>query len=261
VDCGGPESSLKKSKALRKGFPLRNAGFMDSPKDDRQLALAYVRVSTDEQVTEGASLAGQLRALQEEAERRGWRCQVIQDKGVSARTMNRPGLSEALAMLDRGEADVLMAVRLDRVSRSVVDFASLLARAKKRGWRLVMLSPNLDTEDSAGKFTAHVLAAAAEYERDLIGVRTREGMAQRRREGVHVGRPRALPIEVVERIVSQRIAGQTLRQIAEGLTADDVPTARGGAVWGTSSIQAVLASTSARPLFPRGGAWDCCTNG
>lgn len=89
----------------------------------------------------------------------------------------------------------------------------------------MLLSPNLDTEDPAGKFTAHVLAAAAEYERDLIGARTREGMAQRRAEGVHVGRPRSLPLHVVERIVLDRANGSTLKQIAVRLTEEGVLTA------------------------------------
>ena len=142
----------------------------------------------------------------------------------------------------------MLAVRLDRVSRSVADFAGLLARARKKGWRLVMLTPNLDTEDAAGKFTAHVLAAAAEYERDRIGARTREGMAQRRREGTHVGRPRTLPESVVRRIVVARDWGATLRQIAEDLTDDGISTARGGSAWSTSSVQGVLGSLTAARL-------------
>jgi DNA invertase Pin-like site-specific DNA recombinase len=215
---------------------------------DRPLALAYVRVSTEEQANEGASLAGQRQALVDEADRRGWDVEVIADEGLSASSLNRPGLRRALERLDAGSADALLAVRLDRVSRSVADFAGLLARARRKRWRLVMLSPNLDTEDAAGKFTAHVLAAAAEYERDLIGARTREGMAQRRREGTHVGRPRALPEAVVQRIILARERGATLRQIAEDLTADGIPTARGGSAWSTSSVQGVLGSLTAARL-------------
>lgn len=113
---------------------------------------------------------------------------------------------------------------------------------------MVLLSPNLDTEDAAGKFTAHVLAAAAEYERDLIGARTREGMAQRRAEGVHVGRPRVLPDRIVARVVAERRNGATLAGIAEGLTEDGIPTARGGDRWSTSSVQGVLNSTLGRTL-------------
>jgi DNA invertase Pin-like site-specific DNA recombinase len=209
-------------------------------------AIAYVRVSTSEQALEGASLEAQQVALEAEAARRRWAVEVVSDCGFSAKSLNRPGLQTALARLDAGDADALIALRLDRLSRSVVDFAGLLARARKRHWRLVMLSPDLDTEDAAGKFTAHVLAAAAEYERDLIGARTREGMQQRRTEGVHLGRAPVLPLEVVERVLAQRGAGLSIRAIATSLTADAIPTARGGAVWSSSSVQSVLQSTRAR---------------
>lgn len=218
------------------------------PARRRPLALAYVRVSTAEQAIEGASLEAQREALVREAKSRGWDVELVADEGYSAKDLRRPGLTGALDRLDRGDADALLAIRLDRVSRSVADFAGLLSRAKRRGWRLVLLSPDLDTEDAAGKFTAHVLAAAAEYERDLIGARTKEGMAQRRAEGVHVGRPRSLPESVVQRIVSDRAGGLTLRSIAEGLTRDGVPTARGGRAWSPSSVQGVLASTTARRI-------------
>ena len=214
----------------------------------KPLALAYVRVSTAEQANDGASVDAQRALLEAEARRRGWDCEVIADEGFSAKDLRRPGLTSALERLDAGVADALLALRLDRVSRSVADFAGLLARAKKKSWRIVLLSPNLDTEDPAGKFTAHVLAAAAEYERDLIGARTREGMAQRRAEGVHIGRPRVLPVAIVARIVQARREGATMKQIAEDLTRDGVPTARGTSQWSTSSVQGVLVSTTARSL-------------
>ena len=210
-------------------------------KRTKPLALAYVRVSTDDQAAEGASLEAQRGALIAEAQRRGWDLELVADEGASGKNLERPGLIAALERLDRSEADALLAVRLDRISRSVADFAGLMRRAKRRSWRLVLLSPDLDTEDPAGKFTAHVLAAAAEYERDLIGARTREGMAQRRAEGIHVGRPRTLPPDLVDRIVVERAHGATLRSIAAALTADAVPTAHGGVAWHASTIRAVLA--------------------
>ncbi len=55
----------------------------------------------------------------------------------------------------------LLAVRIDRVSRSVVDFAGLIQRAESNGWRLVMLEPDLDFATASGRFAANVLAAAA----------------------------------------------------------------------------------------------------
>lgn len=125
----------------------------------------------------GASLNAQRAALVAEADRRGWDVEVVAEEGLSGKSLKRPGLQSALTSHDRGEADVLLAVRLDRVSRSVADFAGLLDRCQRRGWELVLLSPNIDTADPAGRFTAHVLASAAQYERELISQRTREGMA------------------------------------------------------------------------------------
>jgi DNA invertase Pin-like site-specific DNA recombinase len=218
------------------------------PTRSRPLALAYVRVSTEEQASEGASLDAQRAALTAEVARRGWDIELVADEGYSAKDLKRPGLAAALERLDAGQADALLAVRLDRVSRSVADFAGLLTRARRRSWRVVLLSPNLDTEDASGKFTAHVLAAAAEYERDLISARTREGMAQRRAEGVHVGRPRVLSKELIARIIRERAAGSTLKSIAQRLTAEGVATARGGPTWSTSTVQGILASGTAQRL-------------
>lgn len=213
----------------------------------KPLAFAYVRVSTDGQVEHGASLAAQTAALSDEAERRGWRVEVIREEGKSAKSIKaRPALVDALGRLAHGEAQHLMAVRLDRLSRSVADFAGLLDTSARQGWGLVLLSPNIDTSDAAGRFTANVLASAAQYERDLISVRTREGLAQRRAEGVTLGRPQVLPLALVQRIKAMHTDGLSLAAIGRTLTAEAVPTARGGQVWHASTVRAVLRSQAAR---------------
>ena len=214
------------------------------------LALAYVRVSTVEQASEGASLDAQRAALTLEAARRGWDVEIVADEGVSAKNLNRPALQAALARLDRGEADYLLSIRLDRVSRSVADFAGLLDRATKRGWGLVFQSPNIDTSDPAGRFTSNVLASAAQYERELNGARTREGMMQRKAEGVHLGRPRTLPREVLDRIAAERAEGRSLGKIASGLNIDEVPTAHGGRQWHASTVAGALASLALGSASP-----------
>lgn len=208
----------------------------------RPFALAYIRVSTAEQAHSGASLSAQRHSLQREAALRGWDVEVVADEGLSAKTLNRPALQAALCRLDSGEADYLLAIRLDRISRSVADFAGLLDRATKKSWGLVLLSPNIDTSDPAGRFTSNVLASAAQYERELIGARTREGMLQRKAEGVHIGRPRSLPSEVLDRIASDRASGLSLAKIADGLNMDSVPTAHGGRQWHASTVSGILAS-------------------
>lgn len=98
------------------------------------------------------------------------------------------------------------------------------------------------------EFVANTIAKSVRYEGRLIGQRTRGGLAAKRAAGVRLGRPSVLGREVVERIVRERAAGRSLRVIAEGLAADGVPTARGGASWSTSSVQAVLAGQDAATL-------------
>ncbi len=204
-------------------------------------AIGYLRVSTDGQVESGAGLDAQRATLAERAEREGWALDVVADEGLSgASVTKRPALLDALARLDAGDADVLVAAKLDRVSRSVADFASLLDRARANGWRLVLLDLGVDTSTPAGKLVASTIAASAQYERRIIGVRTREGLAAKRAQGVRLGRPSSIPADVVRRIVAEREQGHGLRVIAEGLTADGVPTARGGVTWSTSTVQSVL---------------------
>ena len=207
------------------------------------LALAYIRVSTAEQAEHGASLEAQRNSLTAEAKRRGWDVEVVPDEGISAKSLKRPGLQSALARLDAADADYLLAIRIDRVSRSVADFAGLLDRSNQKGWGIVLTDTNIDTTTTAGRFTGNVLASAAQYERELIGDRTREGMAQRKAEGVHIGRPREIAQHTVEQISRLRGDGQSLAQIAETLTADGVPTAHGGAKWYASTVKQVLDRT------------------
>ena len=99
----------------------------------------------------------------------------------------------------------------------------------------------VDTTTPVGEFTANVVASAAQYERRLIGQRTREALAAKRAAGVRLGRPSGLPTDVIARIVDERAQGLSLPAIARGLEADAVPTARGGGRWYPSTIAAVLA--------------------
>lgn len=212
----------------------------------RPLALGYVRVSTADQVDNGASLDAQRTALTGEADRRGWDLELVADQGLSGKNLNRPALLDALARLGRGEADTLISIRLDRISRSVADFAGLLDRAGRKGWGLVLLSPALDLADPAGRFTANVLASAAQYERELISARTKEGMAQRKVDGWAggrpAGRPRVLEEAVRGRIIAAHTAGRGWSTIARELNETQVPTARGSGVWHPSTVRAAFFS-------------------
>lgn len=203
--------------------------------------LGYVRVSTDEQRTSGAGLEAQRAAILAECARRGWQLiEVIEDAGLSGKDLKRPGIQAALEALSRGDAGALVVAKLDRLSRSMLDFASIMTTAQKESWALVALDVNVDTTTPAGEAMAHVMATFAQFERRLIGQRTREALEVKRRQGVRLGRPPAITPELADRIRRERAAGATLRQIAQGLTDDAIPTPRGGLEWRPSSLERVL---------------------
>jgi len=227
-----------------------NARFEDANSRDgastskRLRVLGYVRVSTDGQVESGAGIQAQREAIERECDARGYElAEVITDAGVSAATVaKRPGITRALAALDRGDVEALMVAKLDRLSRSMIDFVGLTERARRQGWSIVALDLGVDTGSPAGEMMANVLATFAQFERRLIGQRTREALAVKRATGVRLGRPpSALPEVVRDRIVAERAAGATLAGIARRLNADDVPTARGGRRW-YPGVVAVIAS-------------------
>nr|WP_277627924.1 recombinase family protein [Arsenicicoccus dermatophilus] len=215
-------------------------GVSTSRAGESRLALGYVRVSTVDQAVNGLSLDTQRALLEADAARRGWRLEILADEGISGTDDQRPGLREALTRLDAGEVTALMVTRLDRLTRSVSGLSAVLARAGEHGWDLVMLSPAIDTTDPAGRFTTSILACAAQYERDLIGQRTREALAHKKAQGGQLGRPRNVDEAVVQRIQAQRAERKSLRAIAEQLNAEGVPTAQGGAKWHASTVSTVL---------------------
>ncbi|TYB94063.1 resolvase [Micromonospora sp. WP24] len=206
--------------------------------------VAYLRVSTDEQAESGAGLMAQRTTIEAEADRRGW---IIvawkEDKGASGKSLGgRPALAEALELVESHQATTLVVAKLDRLSRSLVDFAGVMDRARAKRWNLIALDLGIDLTTPAGEFLASVMASAAQWERRIIGQRTREGLAAKKAAGVRLGRPVALPDEVRSRIRDEASNGASLAAIARGLNAGAVPTAQGGKKWYPSTVKAVLSS-------------------
>jgi DNA invertase Pin-like site-specific DNA recombinase len=206
-------------------------------------ALGYARVSTAEQADSGAGMDAQRHAIGGEAQRRGWSLKdIVEDAGYSAKDLRRPGIGAVLEQMANGEADVLVVSKLDRLSRSLIDFAQTMATAQRQGWALVALDLGVDTATPGGEMMANVLASFAQYERRIIGQRTRDGLAAKKAAGVKLGRRSTLPLEVVERIVAAHEAGDSLAATARSLEAYGVPTGQGGARWYPASVRAVLVS-------------------
>lgn len=221
--------------------------------------VAYLRVSTDEQAASGAGLEAQRTAITAEAERRGWTITAWHtDEGLSGglAPSKRPGMAAALAAVQNREAAILMAAKLDRLSRSMAHAATLLDRSSREGWQLVTCDMAADTSTPQGRAAAHMTMTFAELERGLISQRTREALAERKAAGVQLGTPTRLPEAVARRIITEAAAGLSLRQIAAGLMADGIPTGAGKPTWHAPQVQRAMDSQQGRriaaDLFPEG---------
>jgi site-specific DNA recombinase len=107
---------------------------------------------------------------------------------VSAKTLQRPALQQALQRLKVGEAEALLVVKLDRLTRSVRDLGLLVETYFLAGkWSLMSVSEQIDTRTAAGRMVLHILAAVSHWERETIGERTAEAMAYKRRQREYTG--------------------------------------------------------------------------
>lgn len=202
--------------------------------------LAYLRVSTDLQGESGLGLDAQREAIRVEAQRRGWTVVDWVTDTASGKSLDRPGIQDALVRLENGGPKVLVAAKLDRLSRSAIDFLSLVKRAQENGWALVMLDPSVDMTDAMGRFTAGILAQVAELEREMISARTKDALARAKARGTRLGRPSLLSEELGERIELMRGDGMTLAAIADTLNREAVPTPTGRGKWWPASVRQAL---------------------
>jgi len=203
--------------------------------------VGYVRVSTSEQGESGAGLEAQRAAITAACAQRGWTLVAIEEDVASGTSRNRrPGLDNAIRACERGPAKGLIVAKLDRLSRSLSDFADVMLRCKRGGWALVALDLGVDTSTAAGALVANVMASVAQWERDTIADRTRQALAVKKAQGVKLGRASTLPATVSRRIARDRANGLSYRAIADRLNAAGVPTGQGGRQWYPMTVRTVL---------------------
>lgn len=210
------------------------------PRRQISRAVGYLRVSTQEQGDSGLGLDAQRAKVEKEAADRGWTLCLVEDRGLSAKSLARPGLTEALRMVREGDADALIVSKVDRLSRSLHDFTGLLEESTRDGWSLVILDISVDTSTPQGELMAHQLASFSHFERRLISERTKDALRAARSRGTALGRPATMPDDIVARIVSEREKGASLRQIANRLNDDGIPTAQGGKQWHAATVSYTL---------------------
>jgi site-specific DNA recombinase len=225
---------------------------------NKMRVIGYIRVSTDEQATGGQSLGAQRAKLHDYARLYDLELvAVIEDAGVSAKSLNRPGLQKALAMLRAGKADGLVIAKLDRLTRSVADWQILIDEyfGERAGNQLFSVADSIDTRTAAGRLVLNVLLSVAQWERETISERTRDALQHKIRKGERCGKVRfgydvaddgvaLVPNEAEQTTIALirqlRSDGQTLRQIAAELGARAVPTKERSSEWSHSTVHRIL---------------------
>ena len=169
---------------------------------------AYARVSTFEQTTENQVV-----------EIRGSGYDIRDDRIVtetvsgSIAAMSRPAFAKLVDRLERG--DVLVVTKLDRLGRNAMDVRTTVEMLEERDVRVVCLQlGGVDLTSSSGKMTMSVIAAVAEFERDLLVERTQAGLSRAKRSGKRLGRPPALSRGQVKEIVERHAEGASLAVLA-----------------------------------------------
>ena len=187
-------------------------------------AVAYLRVSTEKQADAGVSLDAQRAKVTQYAELYDLDLVAIEvDAGASAKSLDRPGLTRALGMLDAGAADALIVMKLDRLTRSVADLGTLLADYfGAKGSALLSVSEQVDTRTSGGRLVLTVLTSVAQWEREAIGERTATAMQHKAAAGeftggrVPYGTQLAADGETLTDHAGEQVTIARARELAEG---------------------------------------------
>lgn len=146
----------------------------------------YSRVSTREQTTENQRLI-----LIDHAQKQGWDFDFFEEQESSRKT--RPIKNRILDMIRNKEIDAVCVLKLDRWARSVQELTDNVAEMQKRDISFISLRDNIDLSSPNGKLQFHIMSAFAEFERDLISERTKDGQARAVAQGKKLGRPKGSP--------------------------------------------------------------------
>jgi len=138
-------------------------------------AVGYVRVSTSEQADSGLSLEAQRSRITALCEANGWTLlSILEDPGLSAKTITRPGLQEALELLCPGR--VLVCLKLDRLTRSLADFIDLDRLLVQKRAEFASVQERIDTTTATGRLMRDLIVRLSQWEREVIGERTRAAL-------------------------------------------------------------------------------------
>lgn len=196
----------------------RGTGAPPQRRDGLVRCAIYTRKSTDEGLDQEFN---SLDAQRESAEafirsqqHEGWVClpERYDDGGFTGGNMERPALKRLLADIEAGEIDCVVVYKVDRLSRSLLDFARIMETFEKHGVSFVSVTQQFNTTNSMGRLTMNILLSFAQFEREIIAERTRDKMSAARRKGKWMGGGLVLGYDVAPRggrlVVNEEEAAQ-----------------------------------------------------
>ncbi len=185
------------------------------------------------------------------------------DGGISGGTMERPGLQTLLDDIRAGHIEVVVVYKVDRLSRSIIDFHKMMQEFDKYGCNFVSITQSFDTSNSMGKLTLNMLLSFAQFEREVSAERVRDKIAASKAKGLWMGGtpplgydlkdkqliPNPQEAELVNLIFNKYLELENMQTVAEGLNQNGYHTKswtsrraqlRGGKAFQKSSIQRIL---------------------
>lgn len=211
--------------------------------------VAYLRVSTKEQGESGAGLGAQRRQIEAAARVKGiviarWYLDVFS----AETTDDREQLALALDDCRQDRAAGVIVANLGRLARNTAEYIALGQEALKGGWQVICLDVDFDVTSPTGEFMSTVVAASQQWERRIIGQRTKDGMATKRDEGVRLGAPRIASDELLAQVLATYAEQGSYAGAARALTAAGVATPTGKATWYPASVSGMVNSQDGRAM-------------
>ncbi len=147
------------------------------------------------------------------------------DGGFSGGTLERPGLKQLLSDIEAGKVDIILLYKIDRLTRSLSDFAKIVEILDRKGASFVSITQSFNTTTSMGRLTLNMLLSFAQFEREVTGERIRDKIYASKRKGIWMGGPVPLGYDVVERklVVNEAEAEQVRAIMHIYLTVSSVP--------------------------------------
>lgn len=223
-------------------------------------AVAYCRVSTEDQKVFGVSLAAQEDKARQYCTLYGLELsEVITDAGISAKNLHRPGAQRILEMVRRREVNTVVVAKLDRITRSVRDLADIVDLFNKYDVALVSVAESLDTRSAAGRMVVNMLGVVSQWEREAIGERTATAIQYKRSQGKsYSGRQapygytrqdgRLVSVDSEQEVIAviMGMQGHTLADIGRALEAQGHRTRGGSTSWHHKMIGKILEDAAGR---------------